>query len=77
MPFFNNESNIDPWLNYATQEIYSNYGVEARPKGKSLLKFGKNIDLDGEEMVWVQGGTETLPSTNAIDKISSSDNARP
>ena len=43
-------------------------------KAKGVNKFGQNLDIDAsvQEMVWTTGGFETLPTTNAIDSLSSS-----
>ena len=63
------------WFAYAENEARLSYGdrVTIRGKGKGLLKFGKFDNLGtSDEMVWNRGGTEVLPTTNAIDKISSS-----
>lgn len=60
----------------AEQEIFNTYGdtVSVLEKGKTLLKFGRNSDLDSaaRETIWNTGGNETYVSTNAIDTISSS-----
>lgn len=66
---------IDPFLDQAIREIYADDGVRVRPefKNKTLNKYGKNVDLSTiKEEVWARGGVETLPTTNAIDTISSS-----
>lgn len=63
------------WITRAEEEIFATYGVRVSvaAKNKTLLKFGRNEAVGTtEELVWLQGGTETLPTTNAIDKISSS-----
>ena len=61
----------------AIDEIANTYGdvVSVEKKRKSLLKFGKNADVDTGtlETVWERGGYETYPTTNAIDSFSSSD----
>ena len=72
---------VDP-LALAMRTIESTYGdkVSVYEKGKSLLKFGKHLDLntaDGTETVWTLGsragaGNETYTTTNSIDTISSS-----
>lgn len=68
-----------PEINQAINEIYSAYGDEVTiaGKAKSLLKFGKNIDLDAGvwETIWELGGDETYPTTNTIDRIVSSNAA--
>lgn len=59
-------------------EIKSLYGddVSISQKAKSLIKFGKNEDIQAgvAEMVWANGGIETLATGNNIDSIRS-DNA--
>ena len=74
-------TNLDPYeivrppyeVSYAVQQILDTYGdtVSVREKAKSLLKFGKNPDIDANvrEMVWATGGIEVLPTTNAINRI--------
>lgn len=66
--------NLDFWVNHAVREILDTYGDSVAIKPKSLLKFGQNQDVDtaAPETVWLRGGTETLPTTNAITHISSS-----
>ncbi len=67
-------STRDYWTEYAIKEISSTYSDTVAVKNKTLLKFGA-IDSLGtsEEMIWQQGGIETLIATNAIDTVSSSD----
>jgi len=61
-------------LSNAIDRIYQDYGDRVRIKPKALLKFGKNGDVGTSfEPVWDQGGFETLPSDNVINRISSSD----
>lgn len=61
------------WIRHAIEEIDRTWGDRVRPKAKSLHKFGKNEDLGtSSETIWEQGGNETYVTTNAIDKISSS-----
>jgi len=57
-----------------TRKIQKLYGVSAVECGLSNFSYGHNIDLDsgGYEQVWHYGGIEVLPTTNAIDTISSS-----
>ena len=60
----------------AELRIANTYGdeVSVKNKAKTLLKFGRNEDLGtSQETIWTLGGHETLPTTNAIDTISSSD----
>jgi len=69
-------------LALAMREVQTSYGdiIDPFKKGKSLLKFGKHLDLntaDGRETVWTLGsragaGNETYVSTNIIDTVSSS-----
>lgn len=63
-------------INQAINEIYSTYGdeVSVASKAKTLLKFGKNLDLDtgGFETVWEVGGNEVYATGNTIDTISCS-----
>lgn len=59
----------------AINEIHSSYGdmVDVLSKGKALLKFGENDDVDTAwETVWELGGDEVYPTTNSINTISSS-----
>lgn len=59
----------------AEARIQDTFGdtVSVQEKKKTLLKFGKNVDLDTAwETVWVQGGDETYVTDNLIDTISSS-----
>lgn len=64
----------------AINEIYRTYGdtVSIEKKGKSLLKFGRSTNLrieDNFQTVWTLGddvNNEVLPTTNAIDTVSSS-----
>lgn len=67
---------MDFWVQHAIDVIRNEDSVEVSvdTKAKDLTKFGRNTDLTTtEELVWIQGGIETLPTTNAIDKFSSSD----
>lgn len=65
-------------LQHAIDTIKGDYGktVSIRDKRKPLIKFGRNDDIDAnvEELVWLSGGFETLPTDNIIDEIVS-DNA--
>lgn len=67
-------TNYDFWVSHALREIKDTYGDVVKIKDKSLLKFGQNNDVDtgSQETVWLRGGNETLPSTNSITHISSS-----
>jgi len=48
--------------------------VSVDAKKKNLIKFWRNNDIGTtEEMVWLTGGTETLPTGNTIDTIVSND----
>lgn len=65
-------------IRHAIEEINNTYGdvVSVMDKKKSLIKFGRNGSVDTAfETVWRVGGDETYPTTNAIDKISSSDDS--
>jgi len=63
----------DLGVSHALGIIDDTYGVQAVIKDKTLLKFGRNEDVGTSyEDVWQYGGTETLPTTNAIDTVSSS-----
>ena len=64
-------------LAQAVRVIESTYGdtVSIEQKAKSLLKFGQNTSLGTtQETIWLRGGHETYPTTNAIDTVSSDDN---
>lgn len=60
---------------HAVNEIKNSYNEEVFVKPKSLLKFGRNADVDtaARETIWVQGGNETYISSNLIDTVSSAD----
>lgn len=61
---------------YIEDTILNTYGdtVSFQDKLKTLYKFGRNSDIGtSSETVWSTGGDETYVTTNAIDKISSSD----
>lgn len=67
----------DARMAYALRRIEADYGhrVSVAEKAKQLFKFGRNPDLGTSyETVWEYGGDETLPTTNAIDSVSSSNN---
>lgn len=63
-------------LSYGEELLLRNYGLRTSgwDKAKSLIKFGKSVDLDANvpELIWSQGGIETLPTGNTITHISSS-----
>lgn len=61
---------------YAINQIFVDDAVtvSVREKAKSLIKFGRNSDLDiGTETVWEVGGDETYPTGNDIDIVVSDD----
>lgn len=64
-------------LYLAEREIANTYGdtVSVIEKKKTLIKFGRNDDIDTaiEETVWQPGGLEVYQTANTIDTISSSD----
>jgi len=63
-------------LIHAVSRIRNDYGdsIGIIDKSKALLKFGRNIAVGTSlETVWEIGGDEAYVTTNAIDKISSSD----
>lgn len=73
---FHSDAEQEAKVKNAIREIHATYGdvVSVADKAKSLLKFGRNVSLGTtEEMVWLQGGIETLPTMDAITHISSSD----
>lgn len=60
------------WVNYGVYEILQTYGEVVHPKGKSVLKFGKNLTLGTS---WEQinlVGDVSLETTNSITHVSSS-----
>jgi hypothetical protein len=64
---------LDSAIILAIDEIHKTYGDIVRPKGKSLLKFGKTSTLGTSRgTIWAAGGNETYVSSNIIDSISSS-----
>lgn len=64
-------------LNFAVRNIQLTDAIDVDiwEKGRELIKYGRNDDLDSgvTEMIWLQGGTETIPSSNDIDEIVSTD----
>lgn len=60
-------------LAHAVKSISDSYGddVSIWEKGKILVKFGKNPDLDSgvKETIWETGGFETLKTANDIDIV--------
>lgn len=68
----------DRMLTLAEKEILKTYGdkVSVETKNKALRKFGRNADVGSSyETVWRTGGDETIPTTNVIQYVSSSDNS--
>ena len=65
-------------LNFAVRNIELTDGIDVDiwDKGRELIKYGRNDDLDSgiTEQIWLSGGLETIPTTNVIDEIVS-DNA--
>jgi hypothetical protein len=61
---------------YAINQIFQEDAVtvSVAEKGKKLIKFGQNSDIDAavQEMVWEVGGFETYQTSNAIDEVVSS-----
>lgn len=61
-------------IRQAQDVIKGDYGDTTIIKPKFLRKFGRNPDLGtSEEQIWITGGTETLPTTNSIDSIISTE----
>ena len=64
-------------LNFAVRNIALTDGIDVDiwEKGRELIKYGRNDDLDSgtTEQIWLQGGIETIPSTNAINELVSTD----
>ena len=60
-------------LNFAVRNIAltDSIDVDIWEKGRELIKYGRNDDLDSgiTEQIWLQGGIETIPSTNVIDEL--------
>lgn len=56
---------------HAVETILDVYGDTVTIKDKTLRKFGRNddIDADVQEMVWLAGGIETLPTGNTINTL--------
>lgn len=72
--FFSDESYGDLWLKHAYEQIKREYGATVQVKQSSLLKFGKNEDIDAgtAETVWMPGSHEVHAAANSIDTLSSS-----
>lgn len=68
---------MDFGVTLAERTALQKYGdtISTIDRAETLLKFGKNEDLDASlsEMVWNQGGEEVYATSNTIDTISSSD----
>jgi len=64
-------------LAHAQNAIFESFGdtVSIWEKGKVLVKFGRNEDLDTgvRETIWETGGIETLKTANDIDIVVSTD----
>lgn len=62
-------------LMHALWQIEDTYSDKCWVKPKGLRKFGRNGDLDTgvEEMIWLLGGIETLPTGNTINTVVSDD----
>lgn len=72
--FFSDESQGDPWVLQAYEEIKYNWGATCRIGQRSMIKYGKNADVDtSRETVWLPGGDETYVASDLITTISSSD----
>ena len=60
-------------LNFAVRNIAltDSVDVDIWEKGRELIKYGRNDDLDSgtTEQIWLAGGLETIPSSNTIDEI--------
>ena len=68
------ERGVPEYVNYIAHVIGQQYNDEASvlPAGQSVYRFGRNRAVGtAYEIIWEIGGTETLPTTNAIDRISS------
>ncbi len=66
---------MDFWCAHAERVVWDTYGdrVSVYEKAKDLLKFGASDDIDTSlELVWNQGGNETLVSSNIITHFASS-----
>ena len=75
-PIYSGRYSMDFGVQLAQEEIENTYGdaVSVYDKKKTLLKFGKKVDLGTSfETVWQTNGNETYVTTNAIDTVSSSD----
>ncbi len=70
-------SDLDFWIKHAEAEIMFTYGDIVKVKPKSIIKFGRNSDIDASnaETIMSLAGSEaheTYVSANSIDTISSS-----
>ena len=78
-PLILEDSPLDFAIKIAEAEVLSSYGdtVSTLAKAKTLLKFGKKEDLGTTKAtIWQNSATdETYCTTNAIDRISSSNAA--
>jgi hypothetical protein len=68
--------NPDPVLDAAILEIYARYGDVVGIDALTRIKFGSKSGLSTSyESIWSQDGIETLPASNVIDNVYSTDNA--
>lgn len=68
----------DYWVEHAIREVSATYGdtISVFAKKKSLLKFGRNETVGTSDVtVWTTGGNETYQTTNAINRVVSTDAA--
>lgn len=67
----------DRFITFAEAEILKTYGdrVSVLAKNKTLRKFGRNTAVGATyETIWRTGGDETIPTSNIIQYVTSSDN---